>query len=536
MRGATSEEIDEARSPTTPATGLARIIWWSILAIVAGAFLGVLTVGFIYLLVFGYFVFTPEDAERTGAARELATSWAPALFLALGVCLGAFLLGMRAGSWGVRLGLLTGASAAAAEQAMILLGHPPIMVSELALFAGFGILAGSLGGWFSMLEHAKTEASEKALFDETVSIARARTPDEVARSIANLLGSDRVVNVGLWHKAPWGERAIPEPTGVWGIDDLSARSVARLLGDAGSRASQRDHSMNLMAGTLNAEARRTWADVRVRSAFISPLIRLGGERLGVLFAGFSRATLLTGASRRRVLSAAAAAGLALEKLASLEKQREQDRKLGVLEERERVSREIHDSLIGYLGSIAGELDAAEMAAEAGFEERAPHHISRAHEATRRAIGETRRLMQALRPEILKGSSLPEALAVLMRRGCEPSGTKATLRVSGEVRPLASDMEHDLARIAQEALANARKHSRASRVDVLLAFEPDHITLEVADDGIGLDVDERGGDLGGFGLRSMRERTERIDGRMRVESSEEGGTRVIVEAPTRLERG
>lgn len=532
MRGPTVEP-DEARSVARRGAGVSRILRWSLYTVATGAFLGVSTVAFIHLLVFGYFVFTPEEAERTGAARELATSWAPALFLALGVCLAASLLGARAGIWGVGLGVLVGISAAAAEQAMILFGYPPVLPQEFALYAVFGILAGSLGGWFGMLEHARTEAGEKALFGGTVSIARAGTPDEVARAIANLLGPDRVVNVGVWRESPREDRAVPEPTGAWGADDPGARLVARrLLSDV----ARLDGSRHVLAGTMGTGARRKWAEARVRSAFVSPLICLGGERLGLLFVGFDRVTLLTGASRRRVLSAAAAAGLALEKLASLEKQREQDKKLGVMEERERVSREIHDSLIGYLGGITGELDAAEMAAAAGLKERSPHHIGRAREATRRAIGETRRLMRALRPEILEGSSLPEALAILIEGGPEFAGAEATLTVSGEVRPLPCEMEHDLARIAQEALANARKHSMASRVEVLLAFERDHVTLEVADNGVGLDANGGVTENGGFGLRSMRERARRLDGRMRVESSERGGTRVVVQAPTRAGGG
>ncbi|HSK99820.1 MAG TPA: sensor histidine kinase [Rubrobacteraceae bacterium] len=541
MSGLTLES-EHAGSPTNRDTSLAGVAAWAIVATVVGAFLGVLTVGFIYILVFGYFVFTPEDAERSGAARELATGWAPALFFVLSVWVAAFLVGARAREWGIRLGLLLGVSAAATEQAMILFKYPPILINELALFAGLGILAGLIGGWFSMLERAKADASEKVLFDETVNIARAKDPDEVAQAIANLLGPERVVSVGVWRDTPWDEGAFAEPAGVWQADGPGSPSVAALLREAGRRALHSDRSVNPMSNTLSSRTRKTWADAGVRSAFIGPLICMGGERLGFLFVGFRRTTLFSGSGRRRLLSAAAAAGLALEKLAGLEKQREQDRKLGIMEERERVSREIHDSLIQYLGSIAGELDAAEMATEVGAEEMAPHHISRAREATRRATGETRRVMRALRPEILERSSLTEALEALTRHGFEEHGIETTLEVIGDVRPLAPETEHDLIRIAQEALSNTCKHSQASRVSVLLTFESEHVTLEVTDDGIGFhaiipgDVAFVDGGNGGFGLHSMRERTERIAGRMRVESSAGTGTKVIVKAPVRNGRG
>lgn len=537
-----SLEVEQAGPPRDREMSLAGAAGWALVATAVGALLGVLTVGFVYILVFGYFVFTPEEAERSGAARELATGWAPTLFFALSVWVAAYLVGTRAREWGIRLGLLVGLSAAATEQAMILFKYPPILMNELSLFAGLGILAGLVGGWFSMLERAKAEASEKLLFDETVNIARAKDPDEVAQAIANLLGPDRVVNVGVWRSAPWDKRAVAEPTGIWEADGPVSPPVATLLGEAGRRPLHCDRGVNMMSNTLNSRARKVWADAGVRSAFVGPLICMGGERLGYLFVGFRRTTLFTGAGRRRLLSAAAAAGLALEKLAGLEKQREQDKKLGVMQERERVSREIHDSLIQYLGTIAGELDAAEMATEAGVEEMTPHHIGRAREATRRATGETRRVMRALRPELLERSSLTEVLAVLTRRGLEEYGTEVTLEVVGEVRPLAPEMEHDLARIAQEALSNACKHSQASRVRVILTFESEHVTLGVVDDGIGFhanipeDVALVDSDNGGFGLHSMRERTERIGGQMRLESSSKTGTKVIVKAPVRKGKG
>lgn len=535
-------ETRETRMLEKRTLNLTRGAGRAVMAAVTGTFLGVLTVAFIYLLVFGYFVFTPEDAERSEAARELATGWAPTLFFTLGVWVGAFSLGMWARGWRVSLGALVGVSAAVAEQATILFGYPPIVMNEFVLFLGLGTLAGVCGGWFSRLEATRSEAGEKILFREMVHIARAQNPDAVAEAIANLVGRERVAGVGVWRSVSSGGHATTRPDGVWEADGSGSLPAAMLLEEARRRTRRRDCSVNLMPDALDSKTRKSWADAGVRSAFASPLICMGGEQLGFLLVSFRRTTLLAGVSRRRVLSTAAAGGMALEKLASVKKQREQDRQLGIMEERERVSREIHDSLIQYLGSIAGELDAAEMAAEAGVMEMAPHHISRAHEATHLATSETRRLMRALRPVMLDRSSLTEALTALTRCSLTASGIEAKFRVVGEVRPLASEMEHDLIRIAQEALSNASKHSHASRVDVTLSFEADRVTLEVADDGIGLDssaltgVAPAGGADSGFGLQSMRERTERIGGQMYVESSEGRGTKMIFEAPGRNGRG
>lgn len=162
------------------------------------------------------------------------------------------------------------------------------------------------------------------------------------------------------------------------------------------------------------------------------------------------------------------------------------------------------------------------------------HIEPAHEAARRAADEARRLVHAMRPEVLDGSSLPEALAVTVHRAFQETAIEVTCEVVGEVRPLSPESEHALIRITQEALSNASKHSGASHVIVFLGYEPRRVVLEVTDDGMGLDGTSESAGItsdAGFGMRSMRERAERLGGRLLVESSEERGTTVIVDVPT-----
>jgi signal transduction histidine kinase len=508
---------------TRDAFGVARN---TLLAIVPGALLGVSTVGFIYLLVFAYQIFTPEVAERQEAARELATGWAPALFFVLGACVVAFKVGSWVRSGGVRLGLLVGASAVGVEQTLVFFKYPPVVPNELFLYGLLGFCGGAVGGWFSVLEVARTEAGERVLFNETANIARAEDPDRVAEAIGSLMGQDRVVGVGVWRTDPFGSDAVAQPTGVWEANGPGTFPAAMLLGTVGWRASGAPR--NVLADSLSPKVRRVWSGAGVRSAFAGPLIFMGGESLGFMLVGFRRATFFTGASKRRVLSAAAAAGLALEKA-------ERDRRIGVMQERERVRREIHDSIIQELGTVDAQLDAAEMADEAGVSEMVGVHIGRAREGNRRATIEARRLVNELRSEDYNGSTLPETLAVLVKRFSEESGIHAVFGVSGEVRPLDPHAEHSLKRVAQEALSNARKHSGASRVDVSLAFGDGHVTLEVADDGVGLTdgmANEGPREDGGFGMRSMHERAEGIGGSLVVRSSKGAGTRVVFEVPAR----
>jgi signal transduction histidine kinase len=490
-----------------------------LMAIVPGMLLGISTVGFIYLLVFGYQVFTPEDAERQRAARELATGWTPALFFTLGACALAFMVGCRVRTRGVSLGLLVGLSAAVAEQTLVFLKYPPVVPNELLLYVLLGVCGGAVGGWFSVLEVARSETSERALFDETVNIARSENPDQVAEAIGALVGRERIAGVGVWRTSPFDRNSVAEPAGVWEAGGPGTFRAARLL----AVAVWRDHgrARSVLADSLSAEARRVWAEAGVRSAFLGPLIYMGGESLGFLFVGFRRMTIFARASRRRVLSAAAAAGLALEKA-------ERNRRIGVMEERERASRELHDGLIQCLAGIVLELNSAQRAKEVGASGIVWDHIERAREAARLATGEARRLVHAMRPEVLDGSSLPEALAVTAHRVFQETDIEATCEVVGEVRPLSPEAEHALVRITQEALSNVRKHSDASHAIVSLGYEPSRVVLEVADDGSGgAEVDH---DVG-FGMRSMRERAERLGGRLLVESSGGKGTKVIVDVTT-----
>lgn len=511
-------------------------------ALVLGPLLGAATVAFICTLVYVYQLVTPEEAESIDTMRRLAAGWVPGLFFALGAVGSALLVEVRAKPSGMPagtlFGILLGIVAAGTEQALVA-NFEGLLPRELVVFVLLGAVGGAVGGCWGSLEVRWTEAGERALFCEMVNIARAEEPDQVAEAIANLAGRESVAGVGVWSTASFNGQTTEKPTGVWEYDGYGSFPAAILLEVAKKGSRNCSNVQHLLVETLDREARRVWANFGLRSALASPMVYMGGESLGFLFIGFRKATLLTGASRRRLLSAAAAAGLALEKLAGLEKQRKQDRELGMMEERERVSREIHDSLIQYLGSIAGELDAAEMAAEAGAKEMAPRHISRAREAARLATSESRRFMRALRPVVLDETSFPKALKEVTKRSLDTSGIGSKVRIVGEVRSLPPETEHNLLRIVQEALSNAQKHSQASLVSVSLSFEETHVKLEVTDNGVGFDVSHANktsisngiNDAAcGFGLQSVRERTERIGGQMRVESSAGTGTKMIVKAP------
>lgn len=216
---------------------------------------------------------------------------------------------------------------------------------------------------------------------------------------------------------------------------------------------------------------------------------------------------------------------AREELVRTRRELEQtSRQAGVLEERQRLAREIHDTLAQGFASIVVQLEAAEVAAQ--NETWAGRYLEQARAAAREGLSEARRMVWAMRPEILENTSLPEALGRLLRRWQEESGVRAEFTLTGEARPLHPELEVGLLRIAQEALANIRKHSKARHATLTLSYLDDMVLMDVQDDGVGLQPPSSGS----FGLRSMRERVEALGGHMTVESEAGQGTTLAFSLP------
>ncbi|MEU6982575.1 sensor histidine kinase [Streptomyces sp. NPDC046324] len=207
-----------------------------------------------------------------------------------------------------------------------------------------------------------------------------------------------------------------------------------------------------------------------------------------------------------------------------------ERHAGTLAERERLAREIHDTLAQGLSSIQLLLRAAERALPEGSP--AAGHIERARRAAQDNLAEARRFVRALSPPDLEHGSLAAAL----ERLCEPSpdpevALRARFTVSGTPVELPTPYEVALLRIAQSAFANTVRHSSAARAEITLSFMDASVTLDVVDDGKGFDpaLLSSSGD-GGFGLPAMRARAESLGGVFTVESAPGQGTAVAVSLP------
>jgi signal transduction histidine kinase len=243
----------------------------------------------------------------------------------------------------------------------------------------------------------------------------------------------------------------------------------------------------------------------------------------------------------------------------------QAREAGVLDERQRMAGEIHDTLAQGLTGILAQLEAAELAEHDPA--RRGRHLGLAKGLARDSLAEARRSVQALRPQLLEGARLPEALGELARQWTETSGIPVRADIDGEIRPLQPALEVVLFRAAQEALANVAKHSAAKQVGMTLTYMHDQVSLDVLDDGRGFEPDRdraealaagavdggcarvsmtvpggqpaggvhaNGGGARangtGYGLSAMSRRLRQVGGNLEIESALGDGTTVSASVP------
>jgi signal transduction histidine kinase len=210
------------------------------------------------------------------------------------------------------------------------------------------------------------------------------------------------------------------------------------------------------------------------------------------------------------------------------RQAEQQQQTAMIQERNRMAREIHDTLAQAFTGIVIQMEAAE-AALTKRSDQVPTFIQRARELARQGLAEARRSVWALRPQALEEGSLSNALAQQVQQMTTGAPVRATFHLRGHARPLSPEVEENLLRIGQEAVTNALRHARAGTIRVELDFEPQVVCLRIRDDGEGFDPQRP---LGGnrFGLVGMRERTERIEGHLAIHSRPGEGTEIAVTVP------
>jgi PAS domain S-box-containing protein len=214
-----------------------------------------------------------------------------------------------------------------------------------------------------------------------------------------------------------------------------------------------------------------------------------------------------------------------ERLAAALRDRKQAQEASLLQERNRMAQEIHDTLaqaftgiIVHLGTASRKITVDPVAAQ--------EHIKVGRDLARSGLTEARRSVEALRPKLLEDGDLCSALVRLSSQMFSHSSTHTICEVVGKAYPLPQEVENNVLRIGQEALTNAFKYARASEIRVELVYETTQFILRIKDNGQGFEIDSFSVE-NGFGLMGMTERADRIGAKLTIQSQPGRGTEVVV---------
>ncbi len=262
-------------------------------------------------------------------------------------------------------------------------------------------------------------------------------------------------------------------------------------------------------------------------SFVHLPIKVDNRMVGIFHVGFTHPDAINEDILRLFTALVQRAALSIANMQLFE----QTRDLAVMEERNRLARDLHDSAkqkafaaLAQLGTANGILGSEVPGAPSGVES----HLSEAENLVYEVIQDLTFLIQEIYPIALQEKGLPTTLREYVFEWENRNDITATLTIRNE-RPLELGMEQAIYRIVQEALANVARHSHATGVGIWLVYKSDAIEVMIADNGVGFEVNRT---VSGMGLRSIRERADSIRGSLQVQSAPGLGTRIQVQAPLR----
>jgi signal transduction histidine kinase len=275
--------------------------------------------------------------------------------------------------------------------------------------------------------------------------------------------------------------------------------------------------------TLSDAAKEYLRNQGVHALLGIPLI-LGDQTIGVIMVRLAQMREFGSVELEFAQSLAQQATLALQ----LTRLAELARNAAITEERNRMAREIHDTLAQSFTGILIHLQAAQQISD-GSHRDLKTHLDSAISLARHGLAEARRSVLALRPQLLHGADIASALNRLVESLSGESLLRISLSISGERPALATEVESTLLRVTQEAITNAMRHSGGSEIRVELHMAPEDVKLTIADDGAGFDpklsVVGRG-----LGLISMQERADRVGGELTIFTEPGAGTKIHLWVP------
>ncbi len=271
--------------------------------------------------------------------------------------------------------------------------------------------------------------------------------------------------------------------------------------------SMRDHLLSLGVTTI-----------------LSVPMRVGGELAGTIGLRFAQRRQFTEDELDIARTLATQVMLVVQISRAIEK----DRKAAVLMERNRIARDIHDTIAQGLTGVIVQLQAADEANARGALGEAGVHVRLATHLARDSLNEARRSVHALRPEALKDKVLSEALDGLLTNLTLGTDLQSRFEVIGEPKALHPEWEENLFRIGQEVLTNTLRHARATQVAVRIEFQPDLLLMDITDNGQGFDLSQP---TDGYGLLGIQERLGAMGGTLEVRTAAGQGTAVKIALPT-----
>jgi len=363
----------------------------------------------------------------------------------------------------------------------------------------------------SLEEIQRRVRASQSLYEIGKDVLSLQDRDAVLRSVvgraASLLGADAVV--------------------LCLVDESGKMARVSALAGAADAVRSGPHPFPLRAaGAAPACLECSILDARYRTSHLAAPLMIGDQTVGALCVGTQAARVFS-AEEREVLS-----GLANLSAIAVENARLQERvqSLAVLEERERIAREIHDSVGQVLGYVNTKAQAAKVLLDAGRTTEAQAQLAQLEQAAREVYADLREAILGLRTETGPDRRLIPVLHEYVRRFSELSGVRAELVAEGDPARyvFSPTTELHLMRIIQEALTNVRKHAMADHAWVGLVERDGVLTVSVRDDGLGFDPERlQSGEWPRFGLQTMRERAEAIGGTFAIQSGGGSGTEVVV---------
>lgn len=401
----------------------------------------------------------------------------------------------------------------------------------------FNAMGSALKESYSNLEQKVIERTEK----ERERAEQLRTINEVSRKISSIVNLDELLayvgnllrqafhfhNVNIFLFEPSSGKLLLKTLHFSGQKNVIPVGVPLEMDEQGIIGKAAKSGEYVLVNDLSAEPnfKKAEGGSETKSELAVP-VKMGGRVLGVLdiesteVDGFDEADVFT------------AQTLADQLAVAIENARlyQETRQMAVTEERNRMAREIHDTLAQGFTGIILQLEATEQALGETTED-VQKHLNQARSLARKSLQEARRSVWNLNPQALEQLSIDEAIKHEVDRFRQDHGVDASFALYGEKRDIPPETGTALFRICQECLVNIAKHAQATQVEVSLSYDDDEVELAVKDNGIGFQIDPDGKvGKGGYGLISMRERTIGQNGKFEVQSEEGEGTVIRVSIP------